>query len=72
MSVGHFSTERVRNDLLANVVVQGETSWLISAKHWGETGGTLEDKDKEIWVRMSKFTLMGVARAQFRKWRNVY
>jgi hypothetical protein len=25
------------------------------AKHWGETGGTLGDKDKEIWVRMGKF-----------------
>src|ERR1035437_5683226 len=26
------------------------------AKHWGETGGTLGDKDKEIRVRMGKFT----------------
>src|ERR1019366_7293326 len=25
-------------------------------KHWGETGGTLGDKDKEIRVRMGKFT----------------
>src|ERR1035437_9487251 len=25
-------------------------------EHWGETGGTLGDKDKEIRVRMGKFT----------------
>ena len=24
------------------------------AGHWGETGGTLGDKDKEIWVRTGK------------------
>ena len=30
------------------------------AKHWRETGGTLADKDKEIWVRMGKFTFAGL------------
>ena len=40
----------------------GRTSWLISAKHWGETGGTLGDKDKETRVRMGKLTLMRLRR----------
>ena len=39
------------------------------ANHWGETGGTLGDKDKEIWVRMGKFTLTGSAWAQCGNWR---
>ena len=38
----------------------------------GETGGTLGEKDKEIRVRMGKFTLMGLTWARRDKWRNVY
>ena len=30
-------------------------------KHWGETGCTLGDKDREIRVRTGKFTLMRAA-----------
>lgn len=37
---------------------------IIFKKHWGETGGTLTSKDKEIRVRMGKFILMCPLAAQ--------
>ncbi len=41
-------------------------------KHWGETGGTLGDKDREIRVRTGKFTLMRAAWARRDKLRVAY
>ncbi len=52
-----------------NVAIGGELWADRLRKHWGETGGTLGDKDREIRVRTGKFTLMRVGKAPRDKWR---
>ena len=49
-----------------------EQSAAEPTKHWGETGGTLESEEWEIWVRTGKFTLTDRTWARRGKARPVY